>query len=833
VFASVALPLPLPEALTYRVPEGMPVAVGCRVLVPLGRRHVSGCVVALLDTAPPELSSAVRDVLEVFDDEPFVPADVISLALWVAEYYMSGPGEAIASAVPPLTWVSSKSALAFTGHASSRASIERLTDLERQVVEVIERQGAASLELLVARTLKAPALGLDALRTRRDDAAAVRRAVRSLERAGVISPEQVRVGRADAARTRLVVELVASGPAASPLLGPAARDVTSKQQAALDALGGAHGAMPLSALIEQGHSAAVLKALERRGLVRRSDVAVERDPFGEGAWHGAADGLPMPAEVVALTDEQGSALDHLSAQARADTFGVCVLHGVTGSGKTEVYLRLAAIVQAMGRSALMLVPEIALTPAVVARFRRAFGARVAVQHSGLSDGERYDQWRRVRRGEISVVVGTRSAAFAPLPALGLVIVDEEHDTSYKQDEAPRYHARDVALVRAQRAGALVVLGSATPSLETYANAVSGKYQLLTLTRRVAERPMAQVRVVDMREVYAEAGPDCVLSPELVAAIRHRLLTGQQAVVLLNRRGFATNIVCRQCGGTVECPNCSVTLTVHRSARVAQCHYCDHTIPLPERCGQCKGPYVEYTGVGTERVEEHVKELFPEARVARVDRDTVRRRGAIGAVLARFARREIDLLVGTQMIAKGHDFPQVTLVGVVSADIGLGLADFRAAERTFQLLTQVAGRAGRGEQVGEAIVQTLHPAHYSIEFARAQDYRGFFDRELAYRRAMRYPPHVALVNVVVRGETARDALRDAATLMRLVGKDETRFSLVGPAPAPLARLRGAHRAQFFVKVLHRVAARRALMRALAQQPELSRRVTVDVDPQSVL
>lgn len=833
MFALVALPLPLPEALTYRVPEGMPVAVGCRVLVPLGRRHASGCVVALLDAIPAELASAVRDVLEVLDDEPFVPSDVVSLARWVAEYYMSGPGEAIASAVPPLTWVSSKSALTLTADASSQRSLQHLTDLERRVVEVIERQGGASVELLVSRTLKAMAPSLDATRTRPDDAVAVRRAVRSLERAGVISPEQVRVGRADAARTRVMFALVASGPAAAGSPGPITREVTARQRAALDTLRHANGALPLSSLVEHGHSAAVLRSLERRGLVRRSHVAVERDPFAEGAWHGAAEGVPVPAEVVSLTDEQTSALDQLAARVRADAFGVSVLHGVTGSGKTEVYLRLAALVQAAGRSALMLVPEIALTPAVVARFRRAFGARVAVQHSGLSDGERYDQWRRVRRGEISVVVGTRSAVFAPLPALGLVIVDEEHDTSYKQDETPRYHARDVALVRAQRAGALVVLGSATPSLETYANAMSGKYQLLTLTRRVAERPMAQVRVVDMREVYAEAGPECVLSPELVSAIGDRLATGQQAVVLLNRRGFATNIVCRQCGGTVECPNCSVTLTVHRLARVAQCHYCDHTVPLPEHCGQCQGPYVEYTGVGTERVEAHVRELFPDARVARVDRDTVRRRGAIGAVLARFARREIDLLVGTQMIAKGHDFPQVTLVGVVSADVGLGLADFRAAERTFQLLTQVAGRAGRGDQVGEAIVQTLHPAHYSIEFARAQDYSGFFDRELAYRRAMRYPPHVALVNVVVRGETARDALRDAATLMRLVGSDESRFALVGPAPAPLARLRGAHRAQFFIKVLHRVAARRALRRALAQQPELSKRVTVDVDPQSVL
>lgn len=829
MFASVALPAPLPEALVYRVPPGARVEIGVRVLVPLGARQMSGCVVAVHEEAPAGVRGAIRDVIEVLDESAFVPPEVVSLASWVAEYYMAGPGEAIASAVPPLSWVTSKTALGLTEDGLRHLREAEGAVLPRRILESLHQFGPSSLDALSTRVRREE--------PSESDAGVVRRAIRKLERDGAIGPVRGTVGRADAARKRRVVVLTAAGQETTAALRSgvegAAGTLTPKQRALLLALGDMSEASTPGELAAKGHGAAALKKTEALGLVARRDVAVERDPFDPGAWHDQSDDPAAPAAVVTLTSEQARAVEQLRARVAAATFGVAVLHGVTGSGKTEVYLRLTRDVLAAGRRALMLVPEIALTPAVVARFRRAFGSLVAVQHSGLSDGERYDQWRRVRRGEVGVVVGTRSAVFAPLESLGLIIVDEEHDTSYKQEETPRYHARDVAIVRAQRANALVVLGSATPSLETYANARAGRFELIELTRRVAERPMATVRVVDMRHVYADVGPDAVLSPELTAALRDRLATGQQAVVLLNRRGFATNIVCRQCGGTVECPNCSVTLTVHRAARRAQCHYCDHGVPLPERCVSCGGPYVEYTGIGTERVEDELSLLFPSARIARVDRDTIRRRGAIGSVLARFSRGELDVLVGTQMIAKGHDFPQVTLVGVVSADVGLGLADFRAAERTFQLLTQVAGRAGRGEQAGEAIVQTLHPQHYSIEYARAQDYVAFFEREWIYRRAMRYPPHVALVNVVVRAATAVDALRDAATLMRLMGRDEERYSLVGPAPAPLARLRREFRAQFFVKVLHRAAARRALARALAAQPSIARRVTVDVDPQSVL
>jgi primosomal protein N' (replication factor Y) len=514
---------------------------------------------------------------------------------------------------------------------------------------------------------------------------------------------------------------------------------------------------------------------------------------------------------------------------------------VTGSGKTEVYLRLARTVSESGRNVLLMVPEIALTPAAATIFRCAFGDRVAIQHSGLSAGERYDQWQRIRRGAVNVVVGTRSAVFAPLPNLGLIVVDEEHDGSYKQEESPRYNGRDVAVVRARAAGALIVLGSATPSLETYSNARAGRYELLVLQRRVLDRPMADVRIVDMRAEYAAEGPDVILSAALRDALAARVERREQAIVLLNRRGFASVVFCRECGETLECPNCSVSLTVHKAAHQARCHYCNYSMTLPKACGKCRGPFLEQLGFGTERVEAELRALLPHARVGRVDRDTIRRRGAIAALLAKFAARDLDVLVGTQMIAKGHDFPDVTLVGVISADVGLGLADFRAGERTFQLLTQVAGRSGRGERAGEAIVQTLYPDHYSIRHACRQDYRAFYEDELGFRQAMRYPPSVALINVVVKARTRQAAMEDAGSIARALrapgpggrSSGDGMMKVLGPAPAPLGRLRGEHRAQVFLKGTHRNAMRKALLTVLDSRPDLKRRTIVDVDPMNVL
>ena len=742
----VAVPVPALDSLTYSLPDELETpAVGARVLVPLGSRVLTGCVVDRSDdVAPP--ASIIKPVIEVLDRDPFLPEDVVRLATWVAEYYACGIGSALAAAMPPMA----------TGASSG--------------------------------------------------------------------------GRARGFRTVRVASLTVQGKevAGRELEAHAALRLGSRQREALTLLAGAPDGLETAHLAARGIGSTALTRLATLGLLTFTRRQIDRDPFQSDA-----SATPVDRRALVLTPDQETALGRLLSLAARGDFHAALLHGVTGSGKTEIYLRLATEVRRTGRGVLLLVPEIALTPAVALTFREAFGERVAIQHSGLSDGERHDQWHRIRRGDVDVVVGTRSAVFAPLRAIGLVVVDEEHDGSYKQEEAPRYNGRDVAVMRARQSGALVVLGSATPSMESYQNAQKGRYTLVTLNRRVLDRPLADVRIVDMREEYASAGPDVVLSSTLSEALKETLARSEQAIVLLNRRGFASSVLCRQCAATLDCPNCSLSLTVHRAAHRARCHYCNYSIALPKTCANCAGKFIELVGFGTERIEAEVREKFPDARVARVDRDTIRKRGAIGAVLARFARRELDVLVGTQMIAKGHDFPRVTLVGVISADVGLGLADFRAGERTFQLLTQVAGRAGRGEIRGQAIVQTLFPTHYSIQHACRQDYAGFFQQELNFRQAMQYPPAVALVNAVVKGKTQHGAQHDAGEIVQVLRTNGAPYRVLGPAPAPLSRLKGEHRAQFFLKGTHRGPMRLALLAALAERPDIRRRTIVDVDPMNVL
>jgi primosomal protein N' (replication factor Y) len=593
--------------------------------------------------------------------------------------------------------------------------------------------------------------------------------------------------------------------------------------------------MALTELVRHGISRDTVRRLVARGALSTTREVVERDPWLRGGQTLADDPDAAGAghaELV-LTEEQQRAVDSLGPDAGTGTFSVGLLQGVTGSGKTEIYLTLARAAVARHRQALILVPEIALTPAVATRFRRAFGDRVAVQHSGLSDGARHDQWHRIRRGDIDVVVGTRSAVFAPLPSVGVIVVDEEHDGSYKQEEAPRYHGRDVAVMRAKQSGALAVLGSATPALETYRHAEAGRYRHVVLTERVLSRPLPTVRIIDMREEFAEHGPDVVLSGALVEALGDRVTRGEQALVLLNRRGYAASVFCRQCARSLECPNCSVSLTFHRRSDRARCHYCGYSRSRPEHCPECQGAYLEQVGFGTERVEAEIVGRWPEAKVARLDRDTVRRQGAAARLLSRFGAGELDVLVGTQMVAKGHDFPRVTLVGVISADVGLGVADFRAGERTFQLLTQVAGRAGRGTLPGEAIVQTLYPNHYSIRYACRQAYEPFFSDEMEFRSAMHYPPEVALVSAIVRAPTFNQAMQEAAEIAEGARARASRFTVLGPASAPLGRLRGQYRAQLLLKGPQRGEMRRALLATLEDRGELKRRVVIDVDPLSML
>ena len=745
----------------------------------------------------------MRDLIDVLDTEPFLPTDVVDLARWVAEYYACGIGEAIATAMPPQAWIRSSRHARITERGEALLLRER--GVRRTVLDALSGGRVVSLSALFKQSRRA------------DEALA------GLERDGLITLTQPLRGRADASRSVRYARITVQGTEehVATRLGP-------RQRAALEILTGAADGVAVVDLAARNIGTDAHRPAgpprSRRDRARAGSNGIHSRPFLRRT----------PIAAVELTSEQGSALEH-PAPARRQRWLPCGAAARRHRQRQDrVYLRLASEVRAAGRSVLLMVPEIALTPAAAAHFPRAFGARVAILHSGLSDGERYDQWQRIRRGEIDVVVGTRSAVFAPLASIGLIVVDEEHDGSYKQDEAPRYHARDVAVVRAKSAGALVVLGSATPSLETYHNAEQGRYALVTLARRVLDRPMAAVQIVDMRAVFAAEGPDVVLSGPLREALADRLERQEQAILLLNRRGFATAVFCRECGETLECPNCSVSLTVHKRAGRARCHYCNYSMPLPKTCRKCAGPFLEQLGFGTERVESELRALLPGARVARVDRDTIRRRGAIAALLARFAAGELDVLVGTQMIAKGHDFPRVTLVGVISADVGLGLADFRAGERTFQLLTQVAGRAGRGRCSWDAIVQTLHPSHYSIRHACDQNYQAFYAEELTFRRAMRYPPAIALINVVVKAQS-RDAAMDAAGEIAEAVRRPGRGLASGawPGASALGRLKGEHRAQLFLKGSRRPAMREALLTALDAKPHLKRRVIVDVDPMSVL
>jgi len=602
-----------------------------------------------------------------------------------------------------------------------------------------------------------------------------------------------------------------------------------RQKQALSVLATAATGMSTRRLAQGGVSLDTLQRLSARGLVAFETRRFERDPFYSGL---DPEVKITQNQVHNLTSDQEAALTALSRMVRERHFRVAMLHGVTGSGKTELYLRLAKLVSQQGRRALVLVPEIALAPALAERFRYVFGNRVAIQHSGLTAGERHDQWHRIRRGEVDVVVGTRSAVFSPIEDLGLIVVDEEHDASYKQEESPRYHGRDAAIMRGRHVDVLVVLGSATPSMETYNNAKIGKYEQVVLPQRVLQRSLPEVKVVDMRNELAATGPDTVVSNELLRGLEDRLRRKQQALLLLNRRGFAASVLCRKCGQTLECPNCSVTLTFHRGVDRVRCHYCNYSKLRPERCANCNSPFLEQIGFGTERIESEVSRMLPHARVARLDRDTARRKGAVTRILSDFATGAVDILIGTQMVAKGHDFPAVTLVGVISADVGLGLADFRAAERTFQLLTQVAGRSGRGEWPGEAIIQTFFPNHYSIGFSCQQEYEQFFNAEMKYRRSMQYPPVVSMVNVLVRAGKHEDAMDDAIVLAKALRRNR-RFDVLGPAPAAVPKLRGEYRVQMFLKGTDRPAMRGALQEVLGRHPRLQRRVTVDVDPLNVL
>jgi primosomal protein N' (replication factor Y) (superfamily II helicase) len=616
-----------------------------------------------------------------------------------------------------------------------------------------------------------------------------------------------------------------------PQAGSPPRPLTPAQERVIELLGSTGDSIAFSELIETaGVSSSVIRTLEKRGIVEVFAREVRRDPLAHIEQ--------QEIDLVTLNAEQQLALDQIVSKIDERQYTTFLLHGVTGSGKTEIYIRAMREATRRGLTALMLVPEIALTPVFSRRLRAIFGDAVAILHSNLSDGERTDEWRRIKEGEARVVIGTRSAVFAPLENLGIIVVDEEHETSYKQDDTPRYHGRDTAIVRAVQAGAVVVLGSATPSLESFHNAVSGKYTYARLDARFGNRALADVETIDMREVFKRHGKQETFSDELKAAIAETFDRSEQVMILLNRRGYSSFAMCRSCGESIHCPNCDVTLTYHRYNQSLQCHYCNYIRPAPRVCPACDGQYIHYVGEGTEQLEAKLIELFPEKTIARVDRDTTRKRGSLEHLLMEFAGGTIDLIVGTQIIAKGHDFPNVTLVGVISVDAGLCLPDFRAAERTFQLLTQVAGRAGRGDLQGRVIIQTYHPEHYSLVCARAQDYDEFYRREVSFRRSMHYPPFTALINICVHDkefDRASNAAADLARELREAARDSA-LRILGPAPAPISRIKGEHRFQILIKARSRKRAREALDLAMDRALAAGynpRSISIEVDPVSLM
>ena len=573
------------------------------------------------------------------------------------------------------------------------------------------------------------------------------------------------------------------------------------------------------------YSPATIKSLCEGGMA--TIIELEADKTSD-----APDFSPsIPPELMA---EQAEAVRRITEAVASKVFGVFLLHGVTGSGKTEVYLHAIKQLAGTGRGAIVLVPEIALTPQLLGRFRKRFGDRVAVLHSGLTDRERADEYRRIQAGQVDVAIGARSAVFAPFERIGLIVVDEEHENSYKQDEGLRYNARDVAIVRAKFQDAVAVLGSATPSLESYYNAQNAKYHYLHLSQRVDHRPMPEVLIVDAKTLPKQA----LYSPQLLAEIKLRLEKNEQTLLLLNRRGFSSVLICRECGTAVKCPSCSVSLTFHKSEGQLKCHYCGFLTRPPDKCPGCRGVELKMLGSGTQKVEEELQTLFPAARMRRMDSDSVKGRDAYEELLQQVDRREVDILLGTQMIAKGHDFPAVTLVGVVDADVGLNLPDFRAAEKTFQLITQAAGRAGRGETIGEVIIQTMNPNHYSIRHSRTHDYKGFYNEEIAYRIQLGYPPVGRIIKLEIKGvdearteEAAKVAQNRIRHLMR--GKETV---LLGPAPAPISRVRGQYRFQLLLLSQKRDAIRSlAIAGRNAVEEKYGRKckVLVDVDPVNLM
>ncbi len=808
-YCDVAVPVPLDATFTYSIPEKLAEpCVGGRVIVPFREKRLSGIVTELHDRKP---SFAAKPILQVLDTAPALAPDLMQLGRWIAQYYIAPIGEVLRTMLPLAAefrrvigyHITDKGIEALHEAATVGSSRRSQKEPEHQMQEYRVLNRLADGEVVREAAL-------------RTSTGATRVVLQTLLRKKWIAREDLSDVR-DASRTIQVATLK-----------EVAVKLNANQQTIVDYL----TVQPeKTATVEAIRALAVprttLQTLVKRGIVELRD---------EQAGFHMSGMKPRKLEFL-FTPAQKAALDTINASVDERRFQPMLLHGVTGSGKTAVYLSAMQAVLAKGRSAILLVPEIGLTPVMAADLQQIFADEVAILHSALSDDERAEQWKRIRSGECHIVVGTRSAVFAPVPDLALLIVDEEHDQSYKQEETPRYHARDVAVMRAKMSSAAVVLGSATPSLETYYNATHGKYKLLELPERIEKRPLPEVAVIDMRDEFQRTHKDAILSRRLLEEIAERLERREQVMVLLNRRGYSSFVLCRSCGETVQCKNCAIAMTYHKREHRLICHYCGFMRPAPKTCPKCASEYVQYLGTGAEKLEDMLHSLYPQARIARLDRDTVRGRDDLERVLSALQGGDIDLLVGTQMIAKGHDIPNVTLVGVVGSDAALSFPDFRAAERTFQLLTQVAGRAGRGETLGRVVLQTFFPDHYAIQFAAAHDYKGFYEKEARFRSWMHYPPFAAVSNVLVRSTKLDEALAWSGILGKWF--QETRLPdvrVLGPAAAAIVRLKTEYRYHFMIKSKSRekmnTALRAMIEHALAKKIPRGNLV-VDVDALSML
>ena len=803
-FCDVAVPGPFDTVFTYRIPDGIAPVVGGRVLVPFRQQRVSGLVTELHGRAP---KAAAKNIISVLDASPVLEDQLMRLGKWISDYYLAPLGEVFRSMLP-------------LGAEFKRTIGYRITDAGRTALHLAGMSGSSARSRRTPQEQLAEFRVLDYLGERemaREEALRTATRISKSVLAGMVRKKWiVREDLSDARNAERTVKFA--------LLKSAEGKLNANQQVLVDTLAAAGGRLAVETLQALDVPRTTLATLVKRGLV---EIVAEPAEFAVSGMNVQ----PSPLHFQ-FNPAQEKALARIRSDVAAGQFTGILLHGVTGSGKTAVYQAAMRSVLEAGRSAIMLVPEIGLTPAAAANLHQVFGDEVALLHSALSDQERAEQWRRIKRRDARIVVATRSGVFAPVSDLALVIVDEEQDSSYKQEETPRYHARDVAVMRAKMANAVVVLGSATPSLESYFNATKHKYTLLELPDRVEQRPLPEVEIIDMREEFQETGREQVISRKLTAEIKDRLDRKEQVMVLLNRRGHSPLVLCRACGSHLECKNCAVAMTHHKRSHRMVCHYCGFMMPVPKVCGECGSEYVQFLGTGSEKLEELLHGLFPQARIGRLDRDTVRGRDDFERALNALNQGELDLLVGTQMIAKGHDIHGVTLVGVVGADAALGFPDFRAAERTFQLLTQVAGRAGRGQTPGKVVLQTFFPDHYAVQYAAHHDFTGFYEKELRFRSWMHYPPYSSLANVLVRSDKLDEALTWSGTLGKWFEKTRHEgIRVLGPAAAPIVRLKRDYRYHFVLKSASRGklnALLRTMLAYAAQQKIPRTQVIVDVD-----